>query len=194
VAHFADYGIPIFLSEYGCIQNERNFHELESLMHPNMTGVYSGGLMYEYTMEDNKFGIVTVAGAKTDQTGDRAELPEYTAFVSAMSRFPAPTGTRSFKTASSATACPTKDDDWWIESTLLPKIPDGALKYMTDGAGEGPGLEGPGSQTAGTPSTGDAEPGSGATDGDKNAGTTTKASLILSSAAFAMTLMGALLL
>jgi hypothetical protein len=44
------------MSEFGCTDNPpRTFGEIESLYSKNMTSVYSGGLVYEYTEEVNKF-------------------------------------------------------------------------------------------------------------------------------------------
>ncbi|KAJ2965708.1 hypothetical protein NQ176_g10486 [Zarea fungicola] len=63
VKNFTDYGVPLFLSEYGCNQNgKRKFQELQALMDKEMTGVYSGGIMYEYSYEESKYGIVQIDG------------------------------------------------------------------------------------------------------------------------------------
>ncbi|KAK4125621.1 glycoside hydrolase family 72 protein [Parathielavia appendiculata] len=132
---FTGYGLPIFLSEYGCNTNERNFGELESLMHSNMTSVYSGGLMYEYTMEANKYGIVEIEGGQEnggkDQTGERKELPEFAAFSSALAAYPAPTGDGGYTSTTTSQACPTADEHWAIEETTLPEIPEGAKKVCS---------------------------------------------------------------
>lgn len=166
VAAFADYGLPIFLSEYGCIQNTRDFGEIAALMHSNMTAVYSGGLMYEYTYEENKYGIVTIADKA--QKGPRTELPEFDAFAKAMANFPPPTGDGGYTPTQKAQPCPAMDEHWIVDTTRLPKFPEGAKKYLTEGAGPGPGLNGPGSQNSG-PATHDfAEPGSGAGGGSNS--------------------------
>ncbi|KAK1754821.1 Glucanosyltransferase-domain-containing protein [Echria macrotheca] len=198
VKAFSDYGLPIFLSEYGCIKNGRNFGEVAALMSPNMTSVYSGGLMYEYAMEDNGFGIVDIA------SGNAAvkELPEFDKYASALSANPAPTGSGgAASTTHAATACPTKDSNWLVDSTLLPAIPDGAKDFMSKGAGAGPGLKGPGSQNAGGTSTGDAAPGSGSATGSpkKNVGVTMAQSIdrtpfVLTGMVMVLTLTGTLLL
>ncbi|KAL2132417.1 hypothetical protein VTI74DRAFT_3815 [Chaetomium olivicolor] len=152
VKNFTDYGIPIFLSEYGCNTNTRNFGEIEALMSDKMTHVYSGGLMYEYSMEPNKFGIVEIEGGQknggVDQTGKRKELPEFAAFASALKKWPAPTGDGGYTPTSKAQACPTADEHWEVDTTTLPSMPEGAKKYFENGAGPGPGLKGSGSQWA----------------------------------------------
>jgi hypothetical protein len=132
VEAFTGYGLPIFLSEYGCNVNTRNFGELESLMHSNMTGVYSGGLMYEYTMEPNDYGIVEIKGGKenggADQTGERKELEEFAAFANALKKWPAPTGDGGYSSTTKASECPPTDEHWAVEGTALPAIPEAAKK------------------------------------------------------------------
>ena len=85
-----------------------------------MSSVYSGGLMYEYTMEENNYGIVKIKG-NTAQA-----LPEYAKFKSAIPKYPAPTGDGGFTPTTTSQACPTKDADWLIDTTLLPAIPNAA--------------------------------------------------------------------
>lgn len=193
VQNFTGYGLPIFLSEYGCNQNVRDFGEMEALMSDKMTSVYSGGLMYEYTYEENKYGIVKINDKA--QTGTRQELPEFTAFAKALAANPAPKGNGGASETSKAQACPTKDDFWLVDSTLLPAMPEGAKAFFQNGAGKGPGLAGAGSQDAGGGSTEDAAPGSGSTvSGSKNAAAGDRAPLILSAALAFLTLCGVALL
>lgn len=157
VKNFTGYGLPIFLSEYGCITNKRTFSEVEALMNSEMTGVYSGGIVYQYTEESDNpgYGLVEVSGSSV------SELADFTAYSTALSSWPAPTGDGGFTSTTNTQACPTPDDSWLVSDTLLPAIPSGAMKYFTEGAGTGPGITGAGSQNAGGTSTGDASPGSG---------------------------------
>ncbi|EMR71814.1 putative glycoside hydrolase family 72 protein [Eutypa lata UCREL1] len=147
VKNFTGYGIPIFLSEWGCITNGRDFSEMEALMSDDMTPVYSGGLMYEYSLEDNDFGIVKIDGDSID------EQPEFAKMASAFSKYAAPTGDGGFTSTTNSVACPTTDDTWDLGdwgSSALPALPTDAERFMTEGAGDGPGLNGPGSQDSGT--------------------------------------------
>ncbi|KAF2973390.1 hypothetical protein GQX73_g184 [Xylaria multiplex] len=173
VKNFTGYGIPIFLSEWGCTKNTRDFEELSALMSDLMSSVYSGGLLYEYSREGNDFGIVEL----TDGSDSVKEDSDFDKFKSALAKYPAPSGDGGFTSTTASAACPTTDTIWdlgkWGQSAL-PAIPDGAKKYMTEGAGAGPGLTGDGSQNAGGTSTGTATPGSGdvtATSTGDNAGT-----------------------
>ncbi|KAI9167739.1 1,3-beta-glucanosyltransferase gel1 [Paramyrothecium foliicola] len=146
VRNFTDYGIPIFLSEWGCIENRpRKFDELSAMMSDEMSGVYSGGLMYEYSIEENDYGIVNLKGGLK---GTVEKIDEFDMFKSALSKYPAPTGAGGAATTTHAVDCPTSDANWNVDPSQVPEMPEQAQKYMKDGAGDGPGLEGDGSQTA----------------------------------------------
>ncbi|KAL8665890.1 MAG: hypothetical protein Q9202_001826 [Teloschistes flavicans] len=60
VQMFGNTTIPVFFSEYGCNKPQpRAFNEVQALYGPNMTGVMSGGIVYEYVQEaSNNFGLV----------------------------------------------------------------------------------------------------------------------------------------
>eukprot|EP01119_Soliformovum_irregulare_P012526 TRINITY_DN325_c0_g1_i2.p1 TRINITY_DN325_c0_g1~~TRINITY_DN325_c0_g1_i2.p1 ORF type:complete len:559 (-),score=157.23 TRINITY_DN325_c0_g1_i2:61-1737(-) len=58
---FTNWPIAVLFSEYGCNNpSPRIFTEVLSLYSSNMTGVFSGGLVYEYSQEVNQFGLVQV--------------------------------------------------------------------------------------------------------------------------------------
>ena len=62
VDQFSNTTVPVFFSEYGCNKVlPRVFDEVQALYGPEMTGVMSGGLVYEYYEEvSNNFGLVWV--------------------------------------------------------------------------------------------------------------------------------------
>jgi hypothetical protein len=122
-AHLAD--LVDSLSEYGCITNGRDFGEVAALMSDKMTSVYSGGLMYEYALEPNDFGIVKISSAKASSV---QEQDGFDKFASALKANPAPTGDGGFTSTTNSVPCPTKDENWLVDSTLLPAIPEGAKK------------------------------------------------------------------
>lgn len=156
VANFTGYGLPLFLSEYGCIEGERQFKEVASLFSTDMSGVYSGGLVYEYSEEGSGYGIVKI------ESGAVTELPGFSVLQSAFAGIEVPAGDGGYDATSRASECPAQQlPDWDVADNSLPAIPEPALRYMTEGAGKGPGLAGPGSQNAGTRSSGTATAGSG---------------------------------
>ena len=114
-----------------------------------MTPVYSGGVVYEYTQEENKYGLVSLSGNSV------SELPDFNALKTALAGTKSPTGNGGAKTSGTPSTCPPKSDTWDVDSDDLPAMPAKAVQYLTKGAGKGPGLKGNnglGSQNAGSPS------------------------------------------
>ena len=137
------------LSEYGCTENRpRDFGELSALMNTNqMTPVYSGGLMYEYSNEGNDYGIVQLKGLSV------IIKDEYRKLKMALTKNPIPSGDGGATKKSHAVSCPLPDPEWQVNSAFLPDMPDQAITYLKRGASPGPGLTGKGSQTAGDSGT-----------------------------------------
>jgi hypothetical protein len=149
VQQYSNYSIPLFLSEYGCNTNTRTFQEVAALYNTEMTPVYSGGLVYEYSQEGNNYGLVQINGNSVD------ELPDFSAYQQALANTTPPSGDGGYDANGQPSECPPQGNAWDITTTDLPAMPVNAQKYFTSGAGTGPGNSGStGSQTAGTPSTG----------------------------------------
>jgi hypothetical protein len=168
------------MSEYGCITNNRTFEEVAALYSPEMTSVFSGGLVYEYSEEGNNYGLVTING-NTATPND-----QFTYLETAYKNTPNPTGLGGAKTSSPASNCPPESAQWQVANDDLPAIPAPAAAYMKSGAGKGPGLSGPGSQAAGTTeneSTGTASAGSGTVTETASASSGTSTSTAKSAAA-----------
>lgn len=114
-------------------------------MSDKMTSVYSGGLMYQYSDEEDnpKYGIVDVEGSKPEPK------PEFKLFKSALAKYPTPTGDGGASKTTHSVDCPTKDSKTFpIDTAVIPEMPEQAQKYMKKGAGKGPGIKEPGSQQA----------------------------------------------
>lgn len=73
VAGFAGSNVPIFYSEYGCNEpTPRRFDEVQSIYSANMTDVFSGGIVYEYSQEPHNYGLVNI-----DDDGNVQLLEDY---------------------------------------------------------------------------------------------------------------------
>ncbi|KAJ5141204.1 hypothetical protein N7526_002199 [Penicillium atrosanguineum] len=174
VKNFTGYGLPLFLSEYGCNTNTRKFEEVSALYSTKMTGVYSGGLVYEYSQESSNYGLVKISGDSV------SELPDYDALKTAFDGTKNPSGNGDYNSTGGASGCPVKSaPNWDVEGDSLPAIPTPAKKYLTQGAGKGVGFSGKGSQTSGTQSTStsvsgsDSSSGSGSSTSSSSSGTST---------------------
>ena len=181
VALFANYSLPIFLSEYGCNTNTRTFQEVASLYSTQMSSVYSGGLVYEYSNEVSNYGLVTISGSTV------STRPDFDALKTAFSNQPDPSGDGNYKSnPGGPNACPAQSSTWQVSGDALPATPPRAVKYFSQGAGTGPGLKGnngAGSQNAGGASTATASAGSGsatATGGPASTGSSTSKSAAVS--------------
>ncbi|KAI8830838.1 Glucanosyltransferase-domain-containing protein [Chytridium lagenaria] len=116
-----DLKIPLLISEYGCnTVRPRIFQEIDAIYGKEMLKVWSGGIMYEFTDEDNSYGIVEI-----DRNGVVPIQPEFDAFQKKMviaastlanissSDFPR----ASFKKLD----CPASFGPGWRGTTELPK-------------------------------------------------------------------------
>jgi hypothetical protein len=144
-----------------------------------MTSVYSGGLVYEYSQEESKYGLGTISGDTYTENDD---------FQALMQKFadnPAPSGDGGYHSDGTASECPSNSDSWDVTAFTGDELP-----ALPDGAGAGPGLQGEGSQNAGGESTSTAQAGSGsvtavASNASSGASNTGSASAATSSAAAA---------
>lgn len=71
VEGFESSSVPIFFSEYGCIEPApRYWNETQAIYSNKMSPVFSGGVVYEYTEEENNYGLVKIDGDKARILGD----------------------------------------------------------------------------------------------------------------------------
>ena len=62
VKNFTGSSLPVFYSEYGCnTPAPRIFTEVPAIYGSEFTSVLSGGMVYQFTQEENDFGLVNVS-------------------------------------------------------------------------------------------------------------------------------------
>lgn len=182
VAKFKDYSIPLFFSEYGCnVPRPREWVEISAIYSNKMSPVFSGGLAYEFTEEENNYGIVEIKNKKVE-TGT-----EYDNLKAQLEKFPAVKGDGGYLKDGKASTCPPVGEFWDVEpDSTLPEMPSSASKYFKNGAGKPLGTARtnmyiPGKSTpspAPTDDASDEEP----KDDKKNAGTSLKGGVAVLSA------------
>ncbi|KAI1078842.1 carbohydrate-binding module family 43 protein [Whalleya microplaca] len=125
VTFFQDYPVPVFFAEYGCIEGvdggptHRPFTEV-AVLYGNMTAVFSGGIVYQYFMSENNYGLVEV---KDDNSV--SPYPDYTSLSSQLAKVsPTITASSAYTPANSAPACPTAGGTTWAPkaSPLPPAV------------------------------------------------------------------------
>lgn len=140
VETYKGYTKPMFLSEFGCIDvTPRPFTEVESLFSDDMSSVFSGGLVYEYTEEENKYGLV-----KLSSDGKITKKDDYQNLKDELDKVKSFSGDGGASTATDASDCPDYEEGVWeVQGSSLPSMPRRASRYLTDGAGKPLGTSGP---------------------------------------------------
>lgn len=126
---FSTYNVPVFFAEYGCNEGtasgtgNRDFSEVAALYGTNMSGVFSGGIVYEYFQETNDYGLVSLSGSTVTKLQD---YDNFSTKIHAIS--PSSVNSASYTPTNTAgQSCPTVGSDWKVLATNLPPTPDTAV-------------------------------------------------------------------
>lgn len=126
------YSVPIFLSEFGCNQvaGSRPFTEIASIYSTQMSSVFSGGLVYEYSNETNNYGLVQI-----DSPTEVTKLDDFDNLKEQYSSHPNPTGSGGYSTSNNYSTCPDYEAGVWEANNTLPEMPSAASIFFSSGAG-----------------------------------------------------------
>ncbi|KAF7717764.1 1,3-beta-glucanosyltransferase [Penicillium ucsense] len=130
---FSNASLPVFFSEYGCnAVKPRIFTEVQSLYGEEMTQAFSGGLVYEWTQEENEFGLV-----KIEDDGSVETLVDYDNLQKQFNKLDISRISASNDTQTSVTP-PTCDPSLITNSTFynawnLPEAPSKVSDYIKNG-------------------------------------------------------------
>ncbi|KAF9160378.1 1,3-beta-glucanosyltransferase gas1 [Actinomortierella ambigua] len=121
------YSIPVFLSEFGCNAiMPRTFPEVKSILGPDMTDLWSGGIVYEWSQEDNNYGLV-----KINPDNSVSTLPDYANLKSVLAPLK-PVGVKmdAYSATNKASTCPALTPMWEPNAKLPPMPSAGACDCM----------------------------------------------------------------
>lgn len=138
---YSGYTKPIFLSEFGCNAiRPRPFTEVEYIYSEHMSDVFSGGLVYEYTEEANRYGLV-----EFDAKGDVMTNADFDNLKAELAKISVPQGNGGASSSNKSSDCPPMQQGVWdVDSKIpLPAMPVRASAFLTLGAGKPLGTNGP---------------------------------------------------
>lgn len=121
---FANYTVPLFFSEFGCNSVlPRPFTEIQAIYSTDMSSVFSGGLVYEYSEEASNYGLVELSGDSVSTNDDFDNLKKQ------FNKTSNPSGDGGYLDESGPNNCPSLSSDWNVTEDI-PDAPKGALKYL----------------------------------------------------------------
>lgn len=126
VKFFEKYSVPVFFAEYGCNEpggaDARVFDETTALYSSDMTGVFSGGIVYMYFQEANDYGLVEI-----DKGGKASTMNNYNELKTKVNEAtPSAVDMGSYKPTNTPESCPDLTSNWQANSALPPS-PDSDL-------------------------------------------------------------------
>ncbi|KAK9441504.1 beta-1,3-glucanosyltransferase [Metarhizium brunneum] len=124
VKFFENYSVPVFFAEYGCNNDgaaNRIFDETTALYTDDMTGTFSGGIVYMYYQEANDYGLVKVSGGKATKLKDFDALKNKVKAAT-----PKTVEMSEYKPGGKMNECPKLTDNWQANKAL-PPTPDKSL-------------------------------------------------------------------
>ncbi|PVU91526.1 hypothetical protein BB559_004085, partial [Furculomyces boomerangus] len=121
---FKEYSIPVIMTEYGCNKvRPRSFNEVKSIYGKDLNDIFSGGFVYEYSQEDNDYGVVKIVnGNSFKKMSDYENLKD--AYSSSVVNT---TNTKRYTVEKrSFSECP-KTSKTWRSGSKLPPTPNSSI-------------------------------------------------------------------
>ena len=116
---FRNYSVPVFFAEYGCNTpggaEGRLWEDTTALYSSNMTGVWSGGIVYMYFEENNDYGIVTINNNQATTMKNYGTLSSRLAAAT-----PSGVASSAYNPTNSPQPCPSIYSGWSAADTLPP--------------------------------------------------------------------------
>ncbi|KAI1372278.1 glycoside hydrolase family 72 protein [Hypoxylon crocopeplum] len=138
VALFETTSVPVFYSEFGCnTPSPRVFTEIGTIYGPQMTGTFTGGVVYEWAQEKNNYGL---AQCNDDETVDL--LADYATLQNQYKKVDF-SAVQSVKATGAKVTPPTCKaslikEDGFNNNFTLPAVPPGAQDIIDNGVSPKP--------------------------------------------------------
>ncbi|KAH7155106.1 Glucanosyltransferase-domain-containing protein [Dactylonectria estremocensis] len=130
---FESSSVPVFFSEYGCNEPQpRYWNETQAMYGDEMTPVFSGGVVYEYTEEDNNYGLVKIKGDSLQILGDFNRLKNQFAKID-WEEVQSQTASDDTPKPPTCKTSLIKEDGFDSNFTLPAVPPNGTQKLITNG-------------------------------------------------------------
>lgn len=106
----------------------RPFTEVAAIYGPDMSGIWSGGIVYEWSQQDNSYGLVQI-----DANGNVTPLTDYQNLKAELAKVsPKSVTMDSYSSSAQASQCPAQNENWQASSNLPPTPSEGGCKCMTE--------------------------------------------------------------
>jgi len=136
---FNSTAVPVFFSEYGCnAVMPRTFTEVAALYGPDMSSVFTGGMVYEYAQEANNYGLVNISA-----DGSATLTQDFNNLQAAFNKLDAGSLTRSQASMASPPAPPACASSIIKNAAFnsdfnLPAVPSGVQDLIDNGIANAP--------------------------------------------------------
>lgn len=119
-----NYSVPIFFSETGCnVARPRTFADQAAIFGSDMSGTWSGAVVYEWVQESNDYGLVTYPGSGV--TGQPEPIqPDFSNLAGEWQTLsPSGVAEASYTPSLSAPPCPEASGGWLVNGDVpLPTL------------------------------------------------------------------------
>lgn len=138
---FSNSSIPLIFSEYGCnAKSPRTFEEVPDGLYGGLVNTFSGGLVYEYSQEANKYGLVEL-----DSDGSIKYLEDFENLQSQFTNLTLPNITEANVESVSVVKCDSSAiqdaySNFGVKNFTLPTQPDSIsslIRYGVNGTNTG---------------------------------------------------------
>lgn len=115
----ANYSIPIFFSETGCnVARPRSFADQAAVFGPDMSGTWSGAVVYEWVQEVNDYGLVSYPGGGVSGVPAPIE-PDFENLAGQWKTLsPSGVAEAEYTPSLSAPACPGATGGWLVDGDV----------------------------------------------------------------------------